>query len=370
MNELNGSRSDSGTLATREDERLRELLIERLTAPAQSPTPPPPPDEDEPLLSVEPVTRIARITLDALRQSPKLAAAMFLAIALLVGMLLAGSPPQYQTTAIVLLAGDSSLGGTEGTTSSAAEQAESVILSRDNVDAMVTDLGLAENEVAPPVLGRLRDRITSAVFGADSIEERERAIGKQLEQSIFVTNEAEANVAITVVWPDPDQAVAIATASYDSFVESRRSLEVEPLRQALTLLTGRAGEASTVVDRLRSELNLSPGDGASAGSELEGAVRAEQDLLEQLRLAEVRLDEAEAGVTVRYALLTAPERPDTPISGNLTGYLYAIVLAGCVTAGVFSYRARPRGRIAHDWQLDDLGVPVLGVVNAKNRTLW
>lgn len=368
MNDQNGTRSGGTNLATRDDDHLRELLIERLTssdtsAPAGAPI-------DEPLLSVEPVTRFARITADALRRRPFIASIMFTVIALLVAMVLAGSPAQYQTTAIVLLAGDSSLGGTEGTTSSAAEQAESIILSRENLEAMVSSLELVENEAPPPALGRLRERIGNSIFGQETFEDRSRKTREQLAISIFVTNDEDANVAITVVWPDPDQAVAIANASYESFVQSRRTLEVEPLREAVALLTGRAGEASSVVDRLRSELNLTAGDGASAGSELEGAVRAEQDLLEQLRLAEVRLDEAEAGVTVRYALLTAPERPDTPISGNLTGYIYALVLAGCVTAGVFYFRSRPKGRIAHTWQLDDMGVPVLGVVNAQNKSLW
>ncbi|MFK7918050.1 MAG: hypothetical protein AB8G14_08245 [Ilumatobacter sp.] len=368
MNEQDGSRSGGINLATREDDRLRELLIERLTAREHATAATT--AADEPLLSVEPVTRFARITAAALRRRPIVAAALFATIALCVAMLLAGSPAQYQTTATVLLAGDSSLGGTEGTTSSAAEQAESVILSRENLDAMVTSLELVENEAPTPVLGRLRQRIGNTIFGEESFADRTREIRDQLALSIFVTNDADANVAITVVWPDPDQAVAIANASYESFVQSRRSLEVEPLRESVALLTGRAGEASAVVDRIRAELNLSPGDGASAGSELEGVVRAEQDLLEQLRIAEVRLDEAEAGVTVRYALLTAPERPDTPISGNLTGYLYAIVLAGCVTAGVFYFRSRPKGRIAHTWQLDDMGVAVLGVVNAQNKSLW
>lgn len=368
MNDQDGSRSGGTNLATRDDERLRELLIERLTATGPSaPTGAP---VDEPLLSVEPVTRFARITSGALRRRPITAAAMFIIIALLVAMVLAGSPPQYQTTAIVLLAGDSSLGGTEGTTSSAAEQAESIILSRENLDEMVSSLELVENETPPPAIGELRESISESIFGEATFEERSRTTREQLAISIFVTNDEDANVAITVVWPDPDQAVAIANSSYESFVQSRRTLEVEPLRESVTLLTGRAGEASSVVDRLRSELNLTPGDGASAGSELEGAVRAEQDLLEQLRLAEVRLDEAEAGVTVRYALLTAPERPDQPISSNLTGYIYALVLAACVTGGVFYFRARPKGRIAHTWQLDDIGVPVLGVVNAQNKSLW
>jgi|GEM_PF-4496242 len=366
MMDQDGTRQGGTNLATRDDERLRELLIERLTSNDSGSGAG---DDEEPLLSVEPITRFVRITLASIRKHLLAAALLFLAIALLVATAL-GAGPQYQTTATVLLAGDSSLGGTAGTTSSAATQAESVILNRDNLEIMVESLALAENEPDLPVLANLRDSLMSSLLGSDSLAERRKALADTLEQSIFVTNDKDANLSITVVWSDPEQAVAIAQESYQSFVRSRRALEVEPLRESVNLLTIRADEAAAIVRSIRDGALLTDIDGAPNGSALEGLVRAEQDLLEQLRLATVELDRAEAGVTTRYSLLAPPQLPDSPISGNLVTYFYAIVLAGVVTIGVFYLLGRPRGRIAHPWQLEDLGVPTLGKVTAQNSSLW
>ncbi|MEM1332393.1 MAG: hypothetical protein AAGG08_02950 [Actinomycetota bacterium] len=371
MNDIEATRD--GTSVAQFDARLREHLVERLAASSPPPAPPPAPTpdtDDEPLFSFEPFQRIVQIIRDSFARRRLLACVVFAGVLLLGGMAFGSAPADYRTTATVLLAGDGSVGGTDGTTASAARQAEAVVLNDELLDEMIVDLELAENEAPLPMFGQLRESMFAPIFGSPSLADVRRTMRDTLSTSIIVSRNEEANLAITVFWPDPDQAVAIAQRSYDNFLASRRTLEVEPLERSVAMLTQRAAEATTAVDALRDELRLTPSDGAQAGSALEGLVRAEQDLLDQLRIAQNELTAAEAGVTTRYALIAPPERPDTPATGNLTGYALAAIMAAIVTAIVLYLRGRPNGRLAHEWQLDSMGVPVLGTVTAQNRSLW
>ena len=117
------------------------------------------------------------------------------------------------------------------------------------------------------------------------------------------------------------------------------------------------------MSQICEENNLETLDGADAGSALEGAVNAEQDLLGQVRAAELELAQSEAGIEFRYALSAPPEVPTTPLSGNLTGYI-AAVMFGLVVMGLACVALdAPRGRIVATWQLEQEHIPVLAVLS-------
>ena len=93
-----------------------------------------------------------------------------------------------------------------------------------------------------------------------------------------------------------------------------------------------------------------------------GAVQSEQDLEAQLRAAQLKLQEAQAGIKFRDPLLAPPEVPLQPTSGNLTGYIAATILGALAAAGVCFAIDAPRGRIVAQWQLDQVGIRVLGTI--------
>lgn len=341
-----------------------------LTAVGTDPSPrgaPVVPHSDESLFSLEPLRRWAKFTRRAVRRHWIIAIGVFVVTAMLGGILFASSPPQYITSARILLAGDRVLGGTEGVTSTASSQAESVIHRRESLDQMIDRLNLIDEEIDLPFFGRLGESLFSPLSSTKSDEEKATALRLALRSSIAVfANDQQSSIDIDVMWSDPEQAAALAQASYDVFIQERTRVEVAPLEEAVDILVQRSSAATEVVEQMRSQLGLDTGQGAPAGSELEGAVMMEQDLLQQLRAAELTLDEAKAGIAFRYALLAPPEVPIQPTSGNLAGYLATLILACIAAAGVCLAVDAPRGRIVASWQLEDLGVPVLARIRAED----
>lgn len=321
------------------------------------------PDDDS-LFSLEPLKRWTRFALRSVRRHRLVAVLSFAIAVALGGMLLAAAPPQYQSSVTILLAGDRSLGGVEGVSSSAGRQAASIILRRDSLDSIIDEVGLL-SEPEKPFFGRLRDSILpSATTG----EQRAEVVRNELRTSITVANnEPSATIDIAVLWPDGQQAAAIAEAAYQQFLEERIRLEVEPLRKQLSILTSRAESASAAVNAIREEEDLDVIDGASAGSEFEGAVREEQDLLAQVRDAELALAEAEAGIEFRYALSAPAEVPDVPLTSNLTGYIATLMFGLVVMFLACMALDAPRGRIIAPWQLDEERIPVLAVLQSGER---
>ena len=318
---------------------------------------PPDVDADEvSLFSVTPLRRWARYILAAVRNHKILWTLVFVPTLLFVGMFLASAPPNYQTSATVLLTGDEGLGGAEGVTFTASRQASQVILRRDSLDRMIEELSLAENTPEPPFFGRLQEQ----VFGALTGEALEDSIRDQLRLSLFVSgNEGQATIDITVLWPDPTHAVGIADLSYQIFLEDRVRAEVEPRERAVEILAARAARASASVAQLREDLDLDPGDGGAQGSPVDIAAQAEQALLSELRQAEIDLDAVRAGVPLRYALNAPPELPKQPLAGNLVLYVAVLIAATMVATGAAFWRERPRGRVVTPWQLERLGRPIV-----------
>lgn len=356
------STTAGGSTAATSDPATRRAVDERTrhdTAPSGRITVirPPETDDEMSLFSVTPMRRWARYTLGAVRRHLVLWMLVFVPATMLFGMFLASSPPNYQTAATVLLAPDgASIGGGDGLTYSASRQASQVILRRDSLDRMIDEVGLVENRPEQPFFGRLSEQI----FGTPTGEALAENTRDQLRQSIYVTgNESQATLDIVVLWPDPVQAVGIADLAYDIFLEDRVRAEVEPRERSVEILASRAAQASAAVDQLREEYDIAPGDGGATGSELEVLSSLERELVGELRAAEVELDEARAGVPLRYALNAAPELPKAPLAGNLVLYVAVLIAATMVATGAAFWRERPRGRVVTAWQLERFGRPIV-----------
>ncbi len=322
------------------------------------------PDEDS-LFSLEPLKRWGRFVLRSIRRHRIVAVLSLVVATALGGMLLASEPPLYQSSATILLGGDRSLGGVEGVSTSASRQAESIILRRDNLDSIIDEVGLL-SEVEKPFFGRLKESILPS---SQTDAQRAEAVRNDLRTAIsVVSNESSATIDISVLWPDAEQSAAIAEAAYGRFLNERVRLEVEPLREQVSILTARADMATSEVNAIREAADFDAIDGVAAGSELEGAVSQEQDLLSQVRVAELARAEAEAGIEYRYALSAPAEIPEAPLTGNLQGYIAALMFGVLVMGLVCVALDAPRGRIIAPWQLDQERIPVLTVLQPADRT--
>ncbi len=336
----------SRTRASAVDETVGRITVIR----------PPELDEEASLFSVTPLRRWSRYIWQAVKSHKFVWTLVFVPVLLLVGMFLASSPPNYQTSATVLLGGDETIGGVEGGSFIASRQASQVILRRDSVDRMIDEIGLVDNRPEAPFFGRLQEQI----FGASEGEALEDEIRDQLRQSIFVSgNEVEATIDIVVLWPDAQQAVDIAELSYQIFLEDRTRAEVEPRERQVEILTARAAQASAEFQALVEDSDLAPGDGGATGSQIEIASSAARDAIAELNAAQVAVDEARIGVPIRYALNSAPELPKQPLAGNLVLYVATMIMALMVATGAAFWLERPRGRVVTAWQLERLGRPIV-----------
>ncbi len=308
-------------------------------------------EEEESLFSVEPARRWVGYVLAAAKRHLLVFLLVFAVAGGLIGMFLAASPPLYQTAATILLTGDEGLGATDGSTNAARQQAAEIVLRRESIDRYIDELELAENPVEKPFFGRLQEQI----FGAPVGEELDDQLRDQLRLGMFATSSGDASIVITVLWPDPDQAVAIANMAYDVFIEDRLRVEVEPRERQVEILTSRVVQASTNAENIRERLNLSPDDGAPLGSALETAVETEQELISELNTAEVALEEARAGVPLRYQLSGAPELPRVPLSNPLVFYVATVFAAAIMAFGATFWLERPKGRVMAPWQIERYG---------------
>ena len=308
-------------------------------------------DEEESLFSVEPARRWVGYVLAAAKRHLIVFLLVFAVGGSLIGMFLASSPPLYQTASTILLTGDDGLGATDGSTSNARQQAAEIVLRRDSVDRYIDELGLAENLPEKPFFGRLQE----SVFGEVTGEALRDQLRDQLRLGLFATSSGDASIVITVLWPDPDQAVAIANMAYDVFREDRMRIEVEPAERRVEILTSRVVQASTNAENIRDRLRLSPDDGVPLGSALDTAVETEQDLIAELNVAEIALEEARAGVPLRYQLSGAPELPRVPLSNPMVFYVATLIAAAIMAFGATFWLERPKGRVMAPWQIERYG---------------
>lgn len=320
-------------------------------------------DEEESLFSVEPARRWAGYVLGAAKKHFIVFALVFALAGSFLGMFLASSPPLYQTATTILLAGDDGLGATPGQTTAARQQAAEIVLRRDSVDRYIDELGLAENLPDKPFFGQLQEQIFGPLEGEDLRDD----LRLQLRLGVFPTGVGEASIVITVLWPDPDQAVAIANMAYDVFIEDRLRIEVEPRERQVEILTSQLAQASTNADNIRDRLRLSPDDGVPLGSALDTAVETEQDLIAELNAAQIALEEARAGVPLRYQLSGAPELPRTPLSNPMILYAATLIAAAIMAFGAVFWLERPKGRVMAPWQVERYGRTIVTTASLDER---
>jgi uncharacterized protein involved in exopolysaccharide biosynthesis len=326
------------------------------------------PLDDVKLFTLEPVQRWLRFAKHSILRH-KAFAAVALFFGLFAGsLILLSDDPVYQSDVSILVQDGSALWHAIDPSVDAqidpVRNSIAASLTRQEVlNKLIDDTGLMDRDPPRNIFAKIKDKLTS-VPGAQSEEEKRGALRDKLKDSIFVGVASDkTTVHITVMWPDAQQALAIAKASEQNFFDSRKALEVTPLNDAVTILQRQADSAEARVAEERAKLGLGPLDPIPVGSGLEDAVSEQRDALSSLRRAELNLIGAQTSFDQRYLELTPAELPTAPLGRQKVPMALTVIFGTIVAAGACVALDLRRKRVVETWQLSQLHhVPVLATV--------
>ncbi len=205
-------------------------------------------------IDVDRIREMVAFVLHAARRRPKLTAITFGVVAAL-GVTVAIVMPRAYVAQVKLLAQRSS---TIRTLTSSNPQMDAVdnptknaaamIQRRDNLVTLVKEADLVHRFEATrsPAL-RLKDRVSAALFGAPSAEDKQLSLVFTLEHKLDVTAD-ENSVDISVEWSNPKIAYDLVTLVQKNFLEARYDNDVAAVNESIAVLEEHAKNELTHVD--------------------------------------------------------------------------------------------------------------------------
>lgn len=164
-------------------------------------------------------------------------------------------PPTYSCTTVLATKDNRVLDGDRNM--DALSGASEVILSSDNIEAIVDQLELSKHweSTLPPLL-KAKQSIMSSLRGAPSErDKREALIGMvQSRISVIPPGWRESKLTINVDWHDGKTAAAIADAAEQSFLKARHVAEISTITEYIVILEGHAKELREEIQGLAAQM--------------------------------------------------------------------------------------------------------------------
>jgi uncharacterized protein involved in exopolysaccharide biosynthesis len=130
--------------------------------------------------------------------------------------------------------------------------ANEAILNRRNLIAIVNAAGLAQQwSLSRPLAGRMKDQITTLLFGPPKPEQITDALVGMLSRRLWVST-TDGTVTIGVTWPDPNMTYRIVQSAQENFFEDRHAEELALISESISILEQ---HASDVNQDIRSSLD-------------------------------------------------------------------------------------------------------------------
>lgn len=303
------------------------------------------PDEQSDLFELRRLQEYAGFVLRAPLRHRRLAAASFLAVAVLGVLALWLVPIRWEVTATVLaqrsaLMGTLSNPGMNREWDTPTRSARELLIRRDNLVALCQQIGLVDRYLAaraPAV--RARDWLLAKLTGRERDREHLlEGLVDTLDDRLWVVVTPEGAVTIGFTWSDRDIAFQVVQAAIQSFMEERYATEIRMVGETITILQGHDARVQKEIAATISQLEeksralrirsapLAPRPPAPQDEEvarLEGTLGARRRALTDLeefrrqRLAELQSQLAQqAGVYAQeHPLVVSTRRAMESVSG-------------------------------------------------------
>ncbi len=176
--------------------------------------------------------------------------------ALVLGTFLAVSVwPRTYTCVTVLSAQDNGVLGGEKTMDT-MRSAPEAIMNRDNIAAIVDEVGLTKSwEASQSPVSRLKQRLMSKIRGELPESDKRDALISLVESRVNVTPPGwmQSKVIVSVDWHEPKMAAALADAADKSFLKARHVAEISTISEYIGILETHAGELRTEIQQLSGQ---------------------------------------------------------------------------------------------------------------------
>ncbi len=197
-------------------------------------------------LDLEQVAELTGFVLRAGRRRRKLAIATFLTVAGL-GLTAAATMPKTYSAQVKIFAQRPlalrALSGSNEEMSRADDPTKNVgnmIMRRENLVALVRQANLAERFVeSRSPAQRLKDRVTTWLYGPPSEEDKLRVLVATLEKKLEIFTD-DNNVVLTVDWPSPQMAFDLVTLVQKNFLEARYDSDLAVITDSIDVLQDHA----------------------------------------------------------------------------------------------------------------------------------
>jgi uncharacterized protein involved in exopolysaccharide biosynthesis len=161
-------------------------------------------------------------------------------------------PKTYSCTTILMTLNNPVLDG--GNNGNPLGGASDLIMRHENLTDLVEATGLIEKSAERrPVLLRLKDRITRALFGELSDKAKLASLVGTLENRISVSTD-RGDLSIKVDWSDGVTAAEVAGAARESFLKARRAAEIAAFEEKMSILDGHATKLRADIDTFAQQL--------------------------------------------------------------------------------------------------------------------
>jgi uncharacterized protein involved in exopolysaccharide biosynthesis len=211
---------------------------------------------DEGGLDLESATELLGFVWRSAARRPKLALAIFVAVAG-AGLAISLTMPRLYGSQVKLLVQRDLVGPALSNPGRAiphdadvnpARNVVDMIMRRDNLIALVKETNLVDRwQATRPWALRLKDRLSESTSGPISEEDRLTSLAQTLEKRLSVVAD-EATVTIGVDWQDPAVAYELVTLVQKNFIESRYDAAVTAIQDAIHVLEDHARSEGEQVD--------------------------------------------------------------------------------------------------------------------------
>ena len=219
----------------------------------------PPEEAESDGLDLEQITELTGFVLRAGRRHRKLAIATFAIVAGLGITAAATMPKTYSAQVKIFAQRPSTLRALSGSAPNIdqvddpTKNVANMIMRRDNLVALVRQANLADRftESRAPAL-RLKDRITTWLYGPPSDEDKLKVLVAILEKKLDIVTD-ESTVVMTVDWPSAQMAYDLVSLVQKNFLEARYDRDLALITDSIGVLQDHAKAENEKVETALAE---------------------------------------------------------------------------------------------------------------------